>query len=373
MRRRTIRVRLTALYSGIFLVTSTILLTVVTLLLGDALEAKVSDISPVEPPPPPEEPRPGRPVPPPLPPAVRGLPKEVVDYQWVVSAITIAVLTVASVLAGWWLAGRLLRPLRRITATAQRLSVSNLDERIALAGPDDELKELADTFDAMLARLERSVASQRRFVANAAHELRTPLATQRAAIQIGLEDAADLPAVREKLLAHNRRTELLIDSLLVLAEAGHGLDQPQPVRLDLLFRQVVDETDAGELELTVAAAPVQVNGDPVLLARLLANLLDNAVRYNKPGGSVHIELSEARVLTVRNTGPEVPPDRVPELFQPFHRLHTRTRADGAGLGLSIVASIAEAHGAEVSARPRPGGGLEVSVAFPDGRTRGRDR
>ncbi|MGA6168320.1 sensor histidine kinase [Amycolatopsis magusensis] len=360
MRRRTIRVRLTALYSGLFLITSTILLTVVTLLLGDTLQARVSDISPPEPPAPRPD-MPGRGAPP-LPPGVRRLPEEVVDHQWVVSAITIAVLTVLSVVAGWWLAGRMLRPLRRITATAQRLSVSTLDERIALSGPDDELKELADTFDAMLGRLERSVESQRRFIANAAHELRTPLATQRAAIQIGLEDPADLPAVREKLLTHNRRTEVLIDSLLVLAEAGHGLDQAETVDLDRLIRQASDEAGTPGLDLTAAVEPVRVRGDPVLLTRLLGNLLDNAVRYNTPGGYVHIGLTRNGVLTVRNTGPAVPEDRVPELFQPFRRLHIRT-ADGAGLGLSIVASIAEAHHAAVRARPNPGGGLEVTVTF----------
>ncbi|GAB2781073.1 sensor histidine kinase [Amycolatopsis magusensis] len=357
MRRRTIRVRLTALYSGLFLITSTTLLIVVTLLLGDTLQARVSDISPPEPRPD----MPGRGAPP-LPPGVSTLPEEVVDYQWVVSAITIAVLTVLSVVAGWWLAGRMLRPLRRITATAQRLSVSTLDERIALSGPDDELKELADTFDAMLGRLERSVESQRRFIANAAHELRTPLATQRAAIQIGLEDPADLPAVREKLLTHNRRTEVLIDSLLVLAEAGHGLDQAEPVDLGRLIRQASDEAGTPGLSLTMAVEPVWVRGDPVLLNRLLGNLLDNAVRYNTPAGHVHIGLTPDGVLTVRNTGPEVPEDRVPDLFQPFRRLHTRT-ADGAGLGLSIVASIAEAHHAAVRARPNPGGGLEVTVTF----------
>lgn len=357
MRRRTIRFRLTALYTSIFLVTSTILVVAVNMVFSDRLYDQVAQIAPdrqlVH------VPLPGRPPAD----AMLSLPDEVLKTQWIVTVVTLAVLTVLSVVTGWWIAGRMLRALRRITVTAQRLSLSNLDERIAFTGPNDELKDLADTIDAMLERLGRSVDSQRRFIANAAHELRTPLATQRAAIQIGLENADDLPGIRAKLLTHNRRTEQLIDSLLVLAEAEHGLSNPQWVDLATLLRQTAAESASDNIAMVVDVEPVMVRGDPVLLHRLLVNVVSNAVRYNKPGGSVYIGLAKAGVLTVRNTGPHVPAERIPELFQPFRRLHTRTRQDGAGLGLSIAASIAQAHNAHVMARPNVDGGLELTVVF----------
>jgi signal transduction histidine kinase len=378
-RLRTVRVRLTLLYTGLFLLTSTILLTVVNLLLKKMLDDRIGSLHGIAmrradaladelttlPATPPAH----------SPPLAQyfkvdmgGLPETVLQYQWTVTAITIAVLTVISLAAGWWLAGRLLRPLRHITATAHRLSLSNLHERIALTGPHDELKDLGDTFDAMLERLERSVDSQRRFIANAAHELRTPLSTQRAAIQIGLEDPlpGHLIEVREKLLTSNRRTERLIDSLLLLAQAEHGIDTAAPVALDVLVQQAADETIPDGVRITLDTEPVTVLGDPVLLNRLLTNLLRNAVGYNHRGGTVHVALSAAGALTVRNTGPEVPEEQIAELFQPFRRLHTRTRtraAGGAGLGLSIVASIAQAHHATIAARPNPGGGLELTVRF----------
>jgi signal transduction histidine kinase len=395
--RRTVRVRLTALYCGLFLAASTILLIVVNLLLQGMLADRVDGIRGPQPPPrpavsPPSAPSvpsglsapPGPPAPPGTPSvetiqAVTDLRDAVLTFQWSVTAVTIAVLAVVSVAAGWWLAGRVLRPLHRITATARRLSLSNLhEERIALAGPRDELKELADTFDSMLERLERSVAGQRRFVANASHELRTPLAVQRAAIQIGLEDPSPerLAEVREELLAANRRTERLIDGLLILARDEDGLDTAEPVALHSLVRRVAGETAAAARARTrdggedpprpaLDLAPVTVSGDPVLLGRLVANLIDNALRYNRPGGSVAVALSEAGVLTVRNTGPEVPAECIDELFEPFRRLRTaRTRsAEGTGLGLSIVASIARAHGATVGARPGPDGGLAVTARF----------
>lgn len=359
------RARLTLVYTGLFLVTSTTVLTVVNLLLKNMLEHQVAGTA--------SHALPG--VPPDAAPGsgnyyatdVNRLPDVVLRYQWTVTTITIAVLTVVSVAAGWWLAGRLLRPLRHITATAHRLSLSNLHERIALTGPHDELRDLADTFDAMLGRLERSVDSQRRFIANAAHELRTPLATQRAAIQIGLDDRLPehLIQVRQKLLTANQRTEQLIDSLLLLAQAEHGLDTTQPVVLDQLTRQAADETLPNGVLVILDTRPVTVPGDPVLLHRLLTNLLHNAVKYNHPGGTVHIDVAGTGTLTVRNTGPHVPPERITELFQPFRRLHTRTRTtDGAGLGLSIVASIAQAHHASLDAQPNPGGGLELTVRFP---------
>ncbi|MEV4218543.1 ATP-binding protein [Nonomuraea sp. NPDC049725] len=353
----TIRVRLTLVYSGLFLLTSVVLLVTVNLLLSHALSTRVGRL-PV-PPPAAEVPPGGRGgdgVRPPLPELV----DDVVGYQWEVTWLAVGVLALVSLLAGWLVAGRLLRPLHRITATARRLSLSTLHERIALTGPQDELKELADTFDAMLDRLERSVDAQRRFIANASHELRTPLAVQRAAIEIGLPP--DLGEIRDKLLTHNRRSERLIDALLLLAQAEHGLRERAPVALDEVTRLVLAEQAGGPVSVTARIEPCVVDGDAVLLNRLVTNLVDNAVRYNRPGGTVEVTLAGRR-LTVGNTGPEVPADRLGDLFLPFRRLGT-TREQGAGLGLSIVASIAAAHGGDVRARPNPGGGLTVTVTFP---------
>ncbi|MEU7890787.1 ATP-binding protein [Microbispora bryophytorum] len=359
----TVRVRLTLIYSGLFLLTSVVLLVIVNTLLRVALHSRIERFFPSpmgEAPAAPAAPLPGS--------AVERLPplselaRDVIHYQWDMSALAIGVLTLVSVAVGWVIAGRILRPLHRITATAQRLSLSTLHERIALGGPRDELKELADTFDAMLDRLERSVEGQRRFIANASHELRTPLAVQRTAIEIGLPE--DVGEIRATLLLHNHRIEGLIDALLVLSQAEHGLERRSRVALDEVVRLVLAEADRGEVTVTARIEPFTVHGDPVLLNRLVTNLVDNAVRYNHPGGAIEVTLAGG-VLTVRNTGPEVPPERFGDLFAPFRRLHT-TRGQGAGLGLSIVASIATAHGADVRARPNPGGGLEVAVTFPAG-------
>ena len=386
----TVRVRLTALYGGLFLGTATVLLVTVDLLLQHMLSRQVTafkvqfltpgdfgvtrpDGLPERAPWPPPAGRPmalvrrGE--------AIRSandLRTTVLGYQWVVTGIAVVVLTIIAVLAGWWLAGRVLRPLHRITATARRLSLANLDERIDLTGPRDELKELADTFDAMLGRLERAVESQRRFIANASHELRTPLAIQRAAIQIGLADASpeQVARMRTELLEANRRSERLIDGLLTLAQGERGLDERLPVRLDEIAREVAESLrrTAREAGITIRldTRPLTVAGDAVLLTQLVTNLLQNAVRYNHEGGEVYVGVSPEQGLTVRNTGPEVPAERVPELFEPFRRLHApRTGpADGAGLGLSIVASIAHAHDATLAAHPNDGGGLDVMVRPP---------
>lgn len=379
MRRPTVRVRLTALYTGLFLATAAVLLVTTNLLLNAQLQARLGPIGKLiaDPPTPP----PGPPPPGASPEsmnvkarAIRELPDAVVGYQWTISILTIAVLAIVSVALGWWLAGRFLRPLHRITATATRLSLSNLHERIALTGPQDELTELADTFDSMLDRLLAAAESQRQFIANASHELRTPLAIQRAAIEIGLDKPTSerLEQVRADLLEVNRRNERLIDGLLILAQGENGLRATEPVALDAVARQAVSEIPAGGVDVRLDTEPATVTGDPVLLHRLVVNLVHNAVRYNTPGGSVDVRVA-AGVMTVRNTGPEVPADRVGDLFEPFRRLHTaRTgSAESAGLGLSIVASIARAHDAELTAEPNPGGGLEISVRF--GFSRGSSR
>ncbi|MEV6967141.1 ATP-binding protein [Hamadaea sp. NPDC051192] len=377
MKRRTVRVRLTAVYSGLFLVTSVTVLAITNLLLKLKLEKRFTNLrfdligdaaAPSTSAAPTPVPTSGS-----LPSDSSGigyLPDTVLGYQWSIAGVTIAVLTVVSIVVGWWLAGRLLRPVHQITATARRLSLSNLTDRIALAGPRDELSELADTFDSMLDRLQRSADSQRRFIANAAHELRTPLAIQRTAIEIGLDDPSPerLARVREELLEVNRRSERLIDSLLILAQGDNGLETREQVRLDTLVRQVIGETPAGGVQIRRQLEPATVDGDPVLLHRLAANLLQNAIRYNRPGGEVDISVEPAAGLTVRNTGPDVPGDRVGELFEPFRRLHPERTgsADSTGLGLSIVAAIARAHDATITAVPNPGGGLAVAVRFPVG-------
>ncbi|MBE1491062.1 sensor histidine kinase [Plantactinospora soyae] len=380
--RPTVRARLAALYGGLFLATGTTLVAIVYLLLRKLVYAKHHRMMLSE-----EAKRslaaektPGKT------PSTSGAEAQLNDLAQatadvrdemlrnllIVSVVSLAVLALLTVLLSWWLVGRALRPLRRIVATARRLSVENLDERIALSGPDDELKELADTFDDMLARLEDAYAGQRRFVANASHELRTPLAIQRAAIQIGLADPAPEPIakVREELLVANRRTERLIEGLLLLAQSEPELTHREPVALDRLASEVAERqaeyARAAGVRIDVDVQPTEVAGDPVLLAPLIENLVQNAVRYNRSGGSVRISVSPYDGVRVRNTGPAVPEDEIPELFEPFRRggLRRTRSGDGAGLGLSIVRAIARAHHGTVSARPNPGGGLEVEVRLP---------
>ncbi|MFC4533681.1 sensor histidine kinase [Sphaerisporangium dianthi] len=349
----TLRVRLAALYSVLFIATSMAVLAAVNVFFTYGAVVRQSQTASAAVHFAPD----GTPV------VVRHVTR-IDDGTSVVTVVAGVALIGVSLWAGWWLAGRTLRPLGRITATARRLSLTNLDERIALKGPKDELKELADTFDAMLDRLERAVTAQSRFVANASHELRTPLAIQRAAIQIGLADPTPdrIERFRAELLEANRRTERLIDGLLVLARGDHGLDEVETVRFDLVAADVV----AGFPRVTLRSRPTAVPGDPVLLTQLVTNLVENGVRHNVPDGSVEVQVTPDDGLVVSNTGPEVPADRIPELFEPFRRMAPdRTRsADGAGLGLSIVASIARAHAMTVTARPNPGGGLIVRCRLP---------
>ncbi|MBE9499837.1 HAMP domain-containing protein [Streptomyces sp. GKU 257-1] len=287
------------------------------------------------------------------------------------SVIGLVLMTVLAALTGRWLAGRALRPVSVVTETALRMTEQSLDRRLALNGPDDELHRLADAFDFMTDRLQRSFDSQRRFVANASHELRTPLAVQRAGIEVGLAGPLtdDLAETREDLLSANREAERLIASLLLLARSDRGLERTQEV--DLLqetdtaisgLRHVAKEK--GIALHTESDAPQRVTGDPVLLRHLVSNLVSNALRYNRPEGRVEVTL-HGRTLTVTNTGPPVDPERIEDLFEPFRRLaRDRTSTSGHGLGLSIVRSIARAHGTDPQAEPGPAGGLRVAVRFP---------
>ncbi len=294
------------------------------------------------------------------------------------SVIALAITTAAAVAFAWMIAGRVLRPLRRITETAHRVAERSLHERIALAGPPDELKELADTFDAMLERLDRAFDSQRRFVANASHEMRTPLAINRTLLEVALaygDRTPELQALHTTLLATNERSERMVDGLLTLARSENRAIRRRPVDLADAAAYAVELTaaEAGAAGITLEAVPdpAPTTGDPALLERLALNLVQNGIRHNRADGWVHVTTGAGPApgwveLTVANTGPEIPPYDVDELFEPFRRQHGRRNADdrGAGLGLSIVRSVARTHGGEAQATPRAGGGLVVRVRLP---------
>jgi signal transduction histidine kinase len=292
--------------------------------------------------------------------------------------IALAALAVA-LLVAWWLAGRFLRPLREMTATAREISVTNLHRRLAVAGPDDELTELGRTLDDLFARLEASFSSQRNFIANASHELRTPLAGQRTLLQVALADpGADASTLREaceEALRLGEQEEQLIGALLTLASGQRGIERRERFDLGEITGAVLagrreEATRNGvELRATLDRAPAQ--GEPSLVESLVANLVDNAIRHNVPGGRVEVSTSvrEGRAtVAVSNTGPTIPPEEVERLFEPFRRLgEERVGGDaqglGLGLGLAIVRAIATAHNARLTAVARPDGGLEIEVAF----------
>jgi signal transduction histidine kinase len=291
------------------------------------------------------------------------------------SGVALAIMAVASAALGWVMAGRTLRPLRAITVAARQISATSLDRRLALAGPDDEITELGDTIDNLLSRLEAAFRAQRQFAANASHELRTPLAWQRTLVQVALADpdadAESLRAAHERVLAAGAQQERIIEALLMLARGQAGLAKRDQFDLAELAGQVTASRQAEaqdrQLPLHSALASAPAVGDPRLAERLIANLADNALRHNTPGG--HVEVVTATrdahaVLVVTNTGPIVPADVVGQLLQPFRRLGTDRTGHGHGLGLSIAQAIAEAHDANLTIRPQPSGGLHIEVAFP---------
>jgi signal transduction histidine kinase len=384
---RTIRVRLTAVYGGLFLFSGAALLTFTYFLVrrqytgnffarsGQAAAEKVligqAHKSGITTP-------------------VIGLPKgkssiieaanaqsDAALHQLLInSGIALALMTVLSIWLGWVIAGRALRPLRTITNAAREISASNLHRRLALQGPDDELKQLGTTFDELLGRLEAAFDAQRQFVANASHELRTPLTLERTLIEVALADPdADAESLRRtctQLLAVGEQQERLIEALLTLSRSQRGLEQREPVDLAAIAASAAAAVDSDGRRIVSTFGPAATTGDARLVDRLVANLVGNAVRHNEAGGLVSITTEtrdDRAVLTVANSGPKVSAGDVSRLFRPFQRLNVDRATDtsGLGLGLSIVDAIARAHGATIEAVARRDGGLRIEVAFPGSR------
>jgi signal transduction histidine kinase len=293
------------------------------------------------------------------------------------SAIALGLMAIASVALGWLVAGRVLRPLRDMTAAARAISEDNLGERLAVPGPGDELKDLGDTIDSLLDRLQAAFDAQRNFVASASHELRTPLTVERAMLEVALADpdasAAALRSVCEDLLEAGQQQQRLIDALLTLARSQRGLDHRERLDLAAITHEVLDtrqpEAAARGLAIHATITPAPVLGDARLLQRLAANLIDNAIRHNIPGGRIDIRVTASDgypLLAITNTGPDIPAGQVTRLLQPFQRLRATRPAsgEGLGLGLSIVAAIAKAHRATLTINPGPHGGLTIGISFP---------
>jgi signal transduction histidine kinase len=375
--RRTARLRLTAMYGGLFLACGAVLLAVTYVLVERAIDpANLNGLSRVDRPPGLSPFRAGQ-----LDTVEVWLAKAIAatDLRQVLvqAPIALAIVTVIALVLGWVVAGRILRPLATITAAARRISASSLHERLGLHGPDDELKALGDTLDDLFARLEASFEAQRHFVASASHELRTPLTRERAMLQVALDDPGTTSETwrdtAQEVLASNAEQEELMEALLALASSEGGLGQREPVDLAAITAEVLlaarPETVRLGLDLEASTEPAFLHGDPVLVDRLIANLVDNAVRHNIPGGSVQITTGTTAGragLSVTSTGPAIPPAQVGRLFQPFQWLNGRSghHGNGHGLGLSIVRAIADAHGATIGARALPGGGLAIDVTFP---------
>jgi signal transduction histidine kinase len=351
MPRRTIRLRLTLLYGGLFLACGIALLVIMYVLSVTAFSAPGPLSGPPLPPLPPVEPT--------------AHPGETLAQ----AGIALGIMAVIAVGSGWWMAGRILRPLRTMTAATRHISSESLHQRLAVQGPDDELKDLGDTIDGLLARLETAFDAQKRFVANASHELRTPLTLERAMIEVALADpdagVETLRATCEELLTVGQQQEHLIESLLTLAHSQQGLDHRSPADLATITATVLRRPS--DLPISAALAQAPTSGDPQLIERLATNLVDNALHYNTMDGRVEVTTSTKAgraVLSVTNTGPHVPAREIQRLLQPFQQMVTDRTGDHSGLGLSIVAAISKAHNAILDIRPRDDGGLHIEVAFP---------
>jgi signal transduction histidine kinase len=290
----------------------------------------------------------------------------------------LAIMAVISLVLGWLIAGRFVRPLRSIITTAQDISASNLHRRLGLGGGrGDEFTELGQTLDDLFARLEASFDSQRHFIANASHELRTPLSAGRALLQVAIADPEPtveaLRATCEELVDLGDQQERLIGALLTLANSQRGLTQTESLDLADIAGKVIlgrqNETGRHGIHITTALGPAPATGDPILAESLIANLIDNAIQHNLPGGQAEITTAltdQGAAITVGNTGTLIPPDAVEYLFQPFRQLGPQRirHGEGHGLGLAIVRAIADAHHATITASPRPEGGFDIEVIFP---------
>ncbi|MEV6876683.1 HAMP domain-containing sensor histidine kinase [Amycolatopsis sp. NPDC051128] len=301
------------------------------------------------------------------------------------SAVAVAFLVPIAWVVGWFVAGRFLRPLRAITATAKAISAGNLHQRLDLGEPADELTELGAILDDLFARLEGSFDAQRHFVANASHELRTPLAGLRTLLEVALADPdADADALRttcQEALAVGGYQERLVQALLALATSERGITRRDTLDLAHVVHRVLtprrDQAPQRSIDLAEHLAPAVTAGDPGLIESLAANLIDNAIRHNHPGGHVEITTLTAgtqATLTVTNSGPVIPGDQVQRLFQPFQRLvpDRNSRRDGYGLGLAIVNAVTQAHHATLTTTARPEGGLTITVRFPHTAHQGDD-
>jgi signal transduction histidine kinase len=359
--RYTIRLRLSLLYGGVFLISGTVLLAIAY---GGSSSSGSVAVAPQA-----QAPQVG----------AEAVNVHVHDrHQLLIwSGIALAIMAVASMGLGWLLAGRALRPLHAITSAARAISADNLHERLALGGPDDELRELGDTFDELLGRLESSFEAQRQFVANASHELRTPLTLERAILEVTLADpaasAGSLRAACERVLAIGEQQERMIEGLLALASSERGVKRREELQLDAMTREVLG--DRGEeiarrgLRLDAKLESAPATGDPRLIERLVANLIDNAIGHNTAHGWVAVTTAVEdghAVLTVSNGGPVIAPEDVEQLLDPFQRLGPDRigHGEGLGLGLSIVSAIASVHGASLAANAQPAGGLQAEVRFP---------
>jgi signal transduction histidine kinase len=363
--RRTIRLRLAVLFLAVFLASGAVLLAVTVAV----WQGRTTNLTAV-------------PVPAGSPQTLgHGITEHNSDQHQllIASVIALAVMAGVSLVVGWLLAGRFLAPLRTITATTRAMSATNLHERLNLTGPEDELTELADTFDELLDRLERSFAFERQFVANASHELRTPLAAMRTSLEVAMAKPGPVPPHIGTLAGRLRReldnVDRLLESFLTLAETQQGpLGDESTVSLAELARVAIerraDLSSALGLDVEQQQRPdAWVAGSETLLSRVVENVIDNALGHNQPGGWVRVStvMKDARAhLVVENGGPVLDPDQVTQLTQPFRRIGAeRTGSDnGAGLGLAIVSSIVEVHGGTLRLTALTEGGLRVAITLP---------